>query len=124
MSKKLTLIFILIFVGVFLIFPSLKYSEGFGGCSDSPYANCRPSSTQSFGQLFGGIKYLTTSFSNGSFSIQEILVQNAPVNSVGGSSPDDTQYFNPIFALLVSGLVAGVWITFKILRQKSSKKSS
>lgn len=124
MKKRLSLLFFLIFISVFLIFPSVTYSESDGGCSDNPYANCTPLHKLHFGELLGGAKYIKESFSRGSISLNEMQVQNAPVTN-GGYYESDNQYFKPLFALLgasITSLIVTLIIYFGRVKQKPIQK--
>lgn len=114
--KHIVLIFCSVFVVLFLIAPTTSYTSYGPVCPSnfgpsSIYINCAPSRKAHFGTLFGGVKYIITSFETGSFSMAETAIrQDTSLRGaelvISNSKESSYESFNPKTAITKAGIVS------------------
>jgi len=94
--KKPILVAVLVFLAVFLLWPTSK--DGSGDCGASRYVNCAPATVLE--GPGGGIRYIKHSISTGQFDLGRQTM----------TDEHDRGFFNPSQAIsiaVIAGLIAG-----------------
>jgi hypothetical protein len=134
MKKKLVLIWLLILLAAFLLWPSVKYGETIRTCPDNPLAgNCAPIYKAEIAEISGGYNYLKVNLDGDTLTPgpsydfrgeKAKLIKSAPVVE-GLSDPAEDLYFRLDQAIIGSFVISTVltFASYFILKKPIAKRT-